>query len=748
MAPPVAAQDRRLDLDIPPQPLSSVIRALSERADIQLLYVEADVRGRRSAGLRGSFTVKQALARVLGASGLEYTFTESGAVAIRSAVVEDEGAGRGVRRHVAEDSGRALDLGTIVVSNVSHPLESLPASTLVVSGKDIIERSPLQQGVDVIRGLPGVQVSTLNQGGFRERFIIRGFASAGETIAAFLDGVPLNESNGHGDGSIDLSTMIPEEIDRVEMIKSPVSPLYGNFSRSGSINFITKNRVDETVARYTVGAWNTQRAAVAFGRTAPGRGQYYAVDFHHSDGFRENSETTRGNMAARWTWDLSPRSTLRVGGRSYAAKWDAPGYLSQAEWDAGQWQQSSTDLDGGEKERYDFTLNYNYALSASDSLGLTLFGYDTDFIRWRDAGGGQVEENNALTGVMAKILYRRQASLLSPQDELLLGFDALREDGRRRTWNNTTPWMRSVVTDDGGYYQHSWSVYGQLEMKPWPAVVAMAGFRYDHFDVALDREEIVAGAYTGASTRFDNEMRAFSPKLALSYEVSPALTLFGNAAKGFYLPSMFDKFVNDDLEAVSLYSYELGVRLKPRPDLIATLALFRIDAEDDVTRAGGPDGPLVNAGDVRRQGVEADMRLDLSAGLAFSASATYIDAGFRHYRSGGIDLSGNVPTEVPPYFYRLGLEYFSPASGIGARLTMNGKGEVWLSNENLFRYGSYSYLDAQLYLVRGPYTFDLKFGNLGDRRYAEYAFSGTDPGSQRYGPARPFNVSASLSARF
>ncbi len=748
MSNPVVAQERRIDFDIPPQSLSSVIRALSERADIQVLYVEADVRDRRSSGLRGSFTVRQALNRVLGGSGLDYTFTASGAVAIRSVGVGQDSAAGDRSRHAPEGAERTLDLGTIVVSNAGNPLASLPASTLVVSGKDIVERSPLQQGVDVIRGMAGVQVSTLNQGGFRERFIIRGFASAGETIAAFLDGVPLNESNGHGDGSIDLSTMIPEEIDRVEMIKSPISPLYGNFSRSGSINFITKNRVDETMARYTVGAWNTQRAAVTLGRSAPRWGQYYAVDFHHSDGFRANSETMRSNMSARWSYDLSPRSTLRIGGRSYSAKWDAPGYLTQDEWNAGEWQESHTDLDGGEKERYDVNLNYNHQLSDSDSLGLTVFRYSTDFSRWRDNGSPQTEENNVLTGLMTKLLYRKHGSYLSSRDDLLLGVDVLREDGRRRTWNNTTPWMRSVATDDGSYYQYSYSVYGQLEMKPWTSVVAMIGFRYDHFDVALDRREIVAGEYTGVLTEFDNQMHAFSPKVALSYEVSSAFTLFGNAAKGFYLPSMFDKFVNDDLEAVDLFSYEFGMRLRPHPDLTATLALFRIDAKDDVTRPGGPDTPLVNAGDVRRQGIEADMTLTLADGLVFSASATYIDAEFRSYRSGGSDMTGNVPTEVPPYFYRLGLDYFSAAKGFGARLTMNGKGEVWLSNENLFRYGSYSYLDAQLYLVRGPYTFDLKLGNVGNRRYAEYAFSGTEPGSQRYGPARPFNVSASLIAHF
>ena len=745
---PVSAQERMIDFDIPPQPLSSAIRALSERADIQVLYVE-DVVGRlRSRGLRGAYTVSQALDIILEGSGLGYTVTAPGSIAIRSTGLPAADGRAATDTPAAAEADRRLDLGTIVVSNTRNPLESLPASTTVLRGEDIIDRSPLQQGVDIVRGVPGLQVSTLNQGGFRERFIIRGFASAGETVASFLDGVPLNESNGHGDGSIDLSTMIPEEIDRVEIIRSPISALYGNFSRSGSINFITRNRVNETMARYTVGAWNTRRAAVTLGRANERFAQYYAVDSYHSDGFRENSETLRTNISARWSYELSPRSTVRFGGRSYAAKWDAPGYLTQAEWEAGEWRGSNTDLDAGEKERYDLSFNYNRAISDTDNLGVTAFVYSTDFHRWRDTGSPQTEEHNVLTGVMAKVLYSKQGSFVSPRDALLFGADLLQEDGTRRTWDNTTPWMRSVITEDDDYYQRSYSAFGQMEMRPVPPMTVVLGLRYDYFDLSLDRSEIDAGRHTGVISTFDNGMHVFSPKAAISYDLSALYSVFGNVGKGFYLPAMFDKFLNEDLRPVDLIFYEMGLRVRPSDTVQGSVAVFRIDARDDVTREGGPAGPLVNAGDVRRQGVEAEVSVAVTDGLSFFGSASYVDAEFRNYVTGGVDLSGNVPVEVPPYFYSAGVDYFSARYQAGARMTVHGKGSVWLSNENVFRYGSYAYLDGQVYLKRGPYTFDIKIGNVTNERYAEYAFSGSEAGSQRYGPARPFNVAASIAASF
>jgi iron complex outermembrane receptor protein len=647
-----------------------------------------------------------------------------------------------------EEAGRSLELGTVVVSARRNPIDLLPTSTVIVDGSDILAKSPLLQGVDILRDVPGLQVSTLSQGAFRERFLLRGFASAGEAVASFLDGVPLNESNGHGDGTIDLSTMIPEEIDRVEVIKGPFSALYGNFARAGSISFITKNRVDENLASLSLGSWNTQRAGLTLGRAGEKVSQYYAVDTYHTDGFRDKSETRRSNIAARWSFELSPRSTLRIGGRGYSADWDAPGYLTQAEWDAGGWQGSNTSLDAGEKERYDINVNYNLRISDTDSLGLTAFRYGTDFHRWRDNGNPQTEEHNVLAGTMLKGLYSKTGSFLTRKDSLLFGVDLLREDGERRTWNNTTPWARSLLTADGEYYQNTYSAYGQLELQPLEHLGVVAGIRYDYFDLSLDRKQVVANRPTGVVDAFRNSMSAVSPKLGATFDLSSSLALYGNVGKGFYLPTSFDKFINAQLGPVDLLSYEMGLRFRVLPMLRGSVALFRIDAQDDVTRQGGPTGPLVNSGDIRRQGVDAELTLELAEGLSWIASASYIDAQFRDYATAGSNLSGNVPIETPPYFYSTSLEYFNDAKSIGARLAWHGKGEVRLDNDNTFRYGAYSYGDAQVYYETGPYTIDLKIGNITDVRYAEYAFSGTAAGSQRYGPARPRNATLSIRMEF
>ena len=647
-----------------------------------------------------------------------------------------------------EEADRSLELGTVVVSAKRNPIDLLPTSTVIVEGSDILAKSPLLQGVDILRNVPGLQVSTLSQGAFRERFLLRGFASAGEAVASFLDGVPLNESNGHGDGSIDLSTMIPEEIDRVEVIKGPFSALYGNFARAGSISFITKNRVDENLASLSLGSWNTQRAALTLGRSGERLSHYYAIDTYHTDGFRENSETRRSNIAARWSFGLSPRSTLRIGGRGYSADWDAPGYLTQAEWQAGKWQESNTRLDGGEKERYDINVNYNYRISDSDSLGFTAFRYATDFHRWRDNGSPQTEEHNVLSGTMLKALYSKTGSLLSSRDSLLFGVDLLREDGDRRTWNNTTPWARSLLTADGEYYQNTYSAYGQIELQPLDRLGLVAGIRYDYFDLSLDRRQVVANRPTGVVDVFENHMSAVSPKLGATFDLSSSVALYGHVGKGFYLPTSFDKFINTRLGPVDVFSYEAGLRFRALPRLQGSVSLFRIDSKDDVTREGGPTGPLVNSGDIRRQGVDAEVTFDITDGLSWLVSASYIDARFRNYSTAGSLLSGNMPIETPPYFYSTSLEYFDAARSVGARMAWHGKGEVWLDNDNSFRYGAYSYGDAQVYYESGPYTIDLKIGNITDVRYAEYAFSGSTPGSQRYGAARPRNATLSIRMEF
>src|SRR5690606_8167852 len=60
---------------------------------------------------------------------------------------------------------------------------------------------------------------------------------SGENIKIMIDGVPII---GRLDGSIDLSQISLNDIERIEIIEGPLSTVYGTNALGGTINLITK----------------------------------------------------------------------------------------------------------------------------------------------------------------------------------------------------------------------------------------------------------------------------------------------------------------------------------------------------------------------------------------------------------------------------------------------------------------------------------------------------------------------------
>ena len=55
-----------------------------------------------------------------------------------------------------------------------------------------------------------------------------------------LDGVPLNDPTNQRGGSVDLSSLTPERIERIEIVKGPASVFYGSDAMAGAVNIITQ----------------------------------------------------------------------------------------------------------------------------------------------------------------------------------------------------------------------------------------------------------------------------------------------------------------------------------------------------------------------------------------------------------------------------------------------------------------------------------------------------------------------------
>jgi outer membrane receptor protein involved in Fe transport len=110
---------------------------------------------------------------------------------------------------------------------------------------------------------------------------IRG--SSAEQVLVLLDGIPLNTGEG---GSVDLSTIPLEALERIEIIRGGGSAVYGPDAMGGVVNLVTKKpgETPEVGGLFTYGSLDTLKAAAtARGRTG-GLGYTVSVTHLQSEG--------------------------------------------------------------------------------------------------------------------------------------------------------------------------------------------------------------------------------------------------------------------------------------------------------------------------------------------------------------------------------------------------------------------------------------------------------------------------------
>ena len=128
----------------------------------------------------------------------------------------------------------ATALRTIVVTTAERkttPLSATAQTTYVVD-RAKIEANGYQTIADAIRNVPGVTLFT--HGGFGASTSYGTLGS--DRSIVLLDGLPITEGS---DGSIDLGTLSSNDVERIEVVESGGSTLYGSGGAGGVINIIT-----------------------------------------------------------------------------------------------------------------------------------------------------------------------------------------------------------------------------------------------------------------------------------------------------------------------------------------------------------------------------------------------------------------------------------------------------------------------------------------------------------------------------
>ncbi len=143
---------------------------------------------------------------------------------------------------MAQQTAATLPNVTVTATMAEHDVRTAPASVSVVDRKELDARMPADL-MEAIQDEPGVGFDVISTAG-RKTLSLRGMES--KHILMMIDGKRIAGSDdvvGHSDYSLGWVPMVA--VERVEVIRGPMSTLYGSEALGGVVNMITREPTDE-----------------------------------------------------------------------------------------------------------------------------------------------------------------------------------------------------------------------------------------------------------------------------------------------------------------------------------------------------------------------------------------------------------------------------------------------------------------------------------------------------------------------
>ena len=192
---------------------------------------------------------------------------------------------------------------TVVVTAATTPVElGSVTRTLTVITRQQIDVLPAHSIAEVLRLVGSVDVRARGVRGIQTDFAVRG-ANFGQMLV-LVDGVRMNDvQSGHHNGDIPVAL---DEVERIEILHGPGSALFGADAFGGTVNVITRRRVERPTVHVQGGSFG-----LASGRGAAG---FESGQVRHTIGAA--AERSSGFMYDRDYASLVARTRTSFGDRS------------------------------------------------------------------------------------------------------------------------------------------------------------------------------------------------------------------------------------------------------------------------------------------------------------------------------------------------------------------------------------------------------------------------------------------------
>lgn len=255
-----AADAPKQRYDIPAGDAAAALKQFSAASGRETLFAADAVRGVRTAAVRGELTAQEAIAALLGGTGLvAETDAKTGAIAVRrDTPVEAKNApSRPAERAAAEEAGARIRDGVVQLDafevfgsksiNLDLPRTRDDAQPYVVFSGEQIAQAQVANLQDFFRSrLPmatNIGLSTFAGGSaFSQSVNLRGIGTNQTLILVDGRRLPTFVVPGSLGGPItpDINGIPMSAIERIEVLPSTASGIYGGGATGGVINIITR----------------------------------------------------------------------------------------------------------------------------------------------------------------------------------------------------------------------------------------------------------------------------------------------------------------------------------------------------------------------------------------------------------------------------------------------------------------------------------------------------------------------------
>ena len=487
------------------------------------------------------------------------------------------------------------------------PSKHLPYFTQNISSEKISDNN-YQTMSELFRNIGGVDVQTAHDNGRNANFSIRGSSDYkpggyNNRVLVLLDGFQISMPYS---GSIDWNAMPLDFLDRVEVVKGPVSSLYGQNSMGGIINLVTKNYSDEFYnIKATVGSYDSKDLNLTMSNVTDNISYTALLQHKKGNGHRFNAQYEQNNFYTKIFNKKQDLSVSLIANKSINGQ---PGFFVEDRPSLTSYRISNRDsvyLQLFKKQTLDANNNIVYSLSMNH--------FYTNYFDREDTPEEEIQEQTFYNDTSLNLRAEYQ-KLISTKSYLIFGSDIILEQSDISIYRNIYDDLKQVTS---GFF-----VQNRIQLSE--RLLLGLGLRFDYRSV--DRgDEFSYKSFSDVS-----------PKINLTFKRDTFSTWNFALSKGFRSPSFSELFLqyesdyglntqgNPNLEPEQLYGLDISFDRTNKTNLTYSVSTFYYNYKDMIDFVYGLPVIALNRSDISSNGLETNISYKINPNLNLDLGYTFL----------------------------------------------------------------------------------------------------------------------------